>query len=174
MVGRAWHWFHRLAHRGKDATCFPSALASFSASAVRCGRRLAGQEKGKDVLSPLVQRRQHILAFRLPDSITLGGDPLSEALVDSTVSPVPEQVAFRTDFAAWLSSLGERNRALAKDMVLGHCTRELARSYGTRKGRISQLRRHFQLDWTRFCGDRLLRSRHGLASTHRRGQTARR
>jgi hypothetical protein len=99
MVGLAWKWFQRLAQQGKDPTHFPSALASFAARDVRCGRRLTAQEKGTDVLSPLAQRRHHFAADKLPNFDTLGDDPFSEALVDNTVSPVPEQVAFRLDFA---------------------------------------------------------------------------
>src|SRR4051794_18848642 len=43
MVALSWRWFRQLAERGKDATAFPSALATFAARAVRSGRRLCGQ-----------------------------------------------------------------------------------------------------------------------------------
>ena len=36
----AWKWFVRLAEKGKDATQFPSTLASYAARAVRSGRRM--------------------------------------------------------------------------------------------------------------------------------------
>ena len=58
MVALAWKWHLRLAQRGKDATQFPTAIASFAARAVRSGRRLAGMERTKDVLSPLAQQRR--------------------------------------------------------------------------------------------------------------------
>src|SRR5262249_60449397 len=57
MVALCWKWFRRLAERGKDATRFPSVLATFAARAVYNGRRLAGTCKAKDVLSPAAQRR---------------------------------------------------------------------------------------------------------------------
>jgi hypothetical protein len=60
MVALLWHWHLRLAQRGKDVTRFPSALASFAARAVRSGRRVYGQEKDKDVLSPLAQTRHRM------------------------------------------------------------------------------------------------------------------
>ena len=53
MVALAWRWFLRLAERGKDATRFPSVLATFAARAVYNGRRLAGMCKTKDALSPV-------------------------------------------------------------------------------------------------------------------------
>src|SRR4051812_40873880 len=55
MVALCWKWFVRLALQGKDASQFPSALARFAACAVHSGRRLCGQEKSKDVLSPVAQ-----------------------------------------------------------------------------------------------------------------------
>src|SRR4051812_10304292 len=57
MVALAWAWFVRLAEKGKDGTQFPTALATFAARAVRSGRRLCGQERAKDVLSPFAQQR---------------------------------------------------------------------------------------------------------------------
>ena len=39
MVALCWKWFVRLAERGRDATRFPSALATYAAKAVRSGRR---------------------------------------------------------------------------------------------------------------------------------------
>ncbi len=53
MVALSWKWFVRLADRGKDPTQFPSSVATYAARAVRSGRRLCGQEKANDVLSPL-------------------------------------------------------------------------------------------------------------------------
>jgi hypothetical protein len=153
MVALCWKWFVRLAECGKDATHFPSVLATFAARAVYNGRRLAGSCKAKDAMSPVAQRRHGVTIGRLPDVSTLNGNPLSEALHDNTRSPVPEQVAFRLDFPGWLSSLGTRNRSIAQDMAQGHRTGELADAYGLSPARVSQLRREFHWDWQAFCGD---------------------
>jgi hypothetical protein len=92
MVGVFWKWFLRMAQRGKDATHFPAALASYAARAVRCGRRVCGQETSKDVLSPLAQQRRYFTVGSLPQYETLRHNPFMEALADNTISPVPEQV----------------------------------------------------------------------------------
>ena len=76
MVALCWKWFVRLAERGRDATRFPSALATYAAKAVRSGRRLTGMERAKDVLSPLAQQRQGFAVVKLPDRGTLNGTPL--------------------------------------------------------------------------------------------------
>jgi len=111
MIGLAWLWHLRLAEKGKDATCFPTVLASYAARAVKCGHFFCGKERAKDVLSPLAQREQHFSVEKLPEFSTLSGNPLEEALHDNTVSPVPDQVVFRLDFPSWLGTLGQRNRA---------------------------------------------------------------
>jgi hypothetical protein len=153
MVALCWKWFLRLAEQGKDATRFPSVLATFAARAVYNGRRLAGACKAKDALSPVAQRRHGFAVGRLPDISTLNGNPLFDALHDNTRSAVPDQVAFRFDFPAWLASLGTRNRSIAEDMAQGHRTGELADTYGLSPARVSQLRREFCSDWHTYCGD---------------------
>src|ERR1019366_10599270 len=54
-VALAWKWFVRLVKRGKDAALFVSALAKFAVKAVKCGRRLTGMEKAKDVMNRQTQ-----------------------------------------------------------------------------------------------------------------------
>jgi hypothetical protein len=154
-VGLAWQWFVRLAHRGKDARDFPSALATFAARAVRCGRRVCGQERAKDALSPMAQQRHSFTVTSLPLHSTLSANPFSEALADNTRSAVPDQVAFRCDFPAWLLTLSDRKRRIAKDMALGHRTKELATRHGVTEGRVSQLRRELHRDWLAFHGELL-------------------
>jgi hypothetical protein len=153
MVALTWRWHLRLAERGKDATHFPTALATFAARAVRSGRRLAGMDRSKDVLSPLAQHRGGFAVGKLPDCGTLDGSPLDEALHDNTQSPVDEQVCFRIDFPAWRLTRAERDRRVLDDLMLGERTLDVAGKYGLSPGRVSQLRREFLLDWRRYCDE---------------------
>ena len=100
-IALAWKWFRRLAQQGKDAREFASILASYAARAVRSGRRITQQVKTKDILSEVAQQRHGFSISKLPDFSTLSDNPLSDALIDNTRSPVPEQVQFRLDFPAW-------------------------------------------------------------------------
>jgi len=154
-IAISWKWFVSLAKRGKDAAEFVSTLAGFAARAVRSGRRLCGQERTVDVLSPQAQQQRNFAVGKLPESATLSDNPLMEALHDNMVSPVPDQVCFRLDFPRWLATLSKRNRRLAEEMALGHHTKELALKYGVCPARISQLRREFHADWLCFCGELL-------------------
>jgi len=152
-VALAWNWFKRMAQKGKDATRFPTALASYAAKAVRCGRRAYGQMKAQDVLNEHAQQRHGFYVSKLPDFSTLSENPLAEALIDNTRSPVPEQVMFRLDFPSWLTTRTERDRRIINDMAMGQRTLDLSKRYGISPGRISQLRREFLDDLLKFCDD---------------------
>src|SRR5947209_9025811 len=66
-VAVAWKWFVRLAERGKDASRFVTTFATLAARHVNTGRKLCGQEPGKDVFSPLAQARHGFAVGKLPD-----------------------------------------------------------------------------------------------------------
>ena len=154
-VALAWRWSLRLSALGKDAGQFAGAIAVFAARQVRAGRRLCGQEAGKDALSPLAQARHDFAVQALPACETgAPGNPVLEALRDDGRTPPPEQAAFRIDFPRWLAGLGRRNRLLAEEMALGETTLELAGRRGLSPSRVSQLRRQFHEDWLRFHGER--------------------
>jgi hypothetical protein len=165
-IALAWKWFVGLAARGKDATQFASTLANMAAKAVKCGRRLTGQEKAKDVLSSVAQRRHGFTVERLPISTRIAledlyGDPqgqrhldaYEERLADNTRTPVDEAAAFRVDFPDWLSRQTKRDRRIIDDMSRDERTRDLAHKYGVSPGRVSQWRQEYQLDWQRFHGE---------------------
>jgi hypothetical protein len=160
----AWKWFLSLDRRGKDAARFVTTFASLAALAVRSGRRLCGQLRAKDVLSAAAQRRHGFRVERLPSSTRTAQENLyavphgqerhdayEERLRDNTVTPVPDQVQFRIDFPAWLSTLTGRERRLIRAMALNERTLDLSRRFGVSPARISQLRREFARGWQRFC-----------------------
>jgi hypothetical protein len=153
MVALAWKWHRRLAERGKDSTRFPTALATFAARAVRSGRKLAGMDRARDVLSPQARQRHGFAVGKLPDCGTLDGSPLDEALHDNTRSLPDQQAAFRIDFPRWLATLGSRDRRIALDLALGFRTQELAGAYRLSAPRISQLRRQLHRSWQQFQGE---------------------
>jgi len=167
LTALCWLWFIRLAAQGKDATQFPSALATYAARAVRAGRRLCGQERSRDVLSPVARHRHGFVVEPLPAATrrsyedvytSVGGqrglDAFEERLRDNAVTPPPDAAAFRIDFPSWLCTRAERDRRLIADMMLDERTLDLAERYGLSPARISQLRREFMDDWLLFCGDR--------------------
>jgi hypothetical protein len=152
-VALAWHWFRRLAQRGKDPSRFPVAFANFAARAAKNGRRLCGQEKARDALSPLAQQRRGFAVQSLPMASSMHGNIFDEALAHNTQTPVPDQVGFRLDFPAWRLGRCERDRRLIDDLMIGERTLDVARRHGLTPARISQLRRAFHHDWLAFCDE---------------------
>jgi hypothetical protein len=165
-IAVAWKWYARLNERGKDVNQFVMVFVSLVARAVKSGRRVAGMEKAKDVMSEQAQRRHGFTVERLPASSSatheeLYGDPngqrrhdaWEERLRDNTVTPPDEQAAFRIDFMAWLRSLTPRERRLVRAMAMNERTQDLARQFDVSSARISQLRREFRDGWAAFCGE---------------------
>jgi hypothetical protein len=165
-IALSWVWYVRVIEQGKNPDEFVSALADFAVRHVRAGRRLCGQKKAQDVLSPRAQRNKGFIVEPLPTSISRDHeeffssphgqermDAVEERLRDNTRSPIPDQAAFRIDYPAWLKQLGQRKRKIAKDMALDIGTFELAKKHRTSPSRISQMRREFFKDWQRFHGE---------------------
>jgi hypothetical protein len=153
MAAISWRWFVRLVRRGKDVMQFVSKLAVFAARAISSGRRVCGRERARDAMSRSTQRKRGFAVGSLPHSCTPLGSPLADALQDNTVSPVPDQVAFRVDFPAWRRTRTERDRRIIDRMMTGESTARLAQLSGLSQPRISQLRREFCADWHAFCGE---------------------
>jgi hypothetical protein len=166
VVALAWQWFQRLAEKGKDASQFPSALATFATRAARCGRRVCGQEKAKDVMSPLAQQRHGFKVESLPASTAMsqenlygtvrgqeGLDEFEERLQDNTQTPVPDQVAFRIDWPRFFRQLTWRDRNLARFLALGHSGKKAAEKFQLSPGRVTQLRQEWCREWKAFCGE---------------------
>ena len=152
-VALSWAWHLRLAECGKDAAQFPSAIAKFATRAARSGRRLAGMDRSKDVLSPQARQRHGFLVSTLPEISTLSDNPLAEALHDNMQTPPDVQCAFRVDFRAWRATHNERNQQILHDLMVGERTSDVAGKYGLSPGRVSQLRREFHADWQLFCAE---------------------
>src|SRR5262249_50608990 len=159
-------WFLRLSEQGKDVFDFPMAFAALLARAVRCGRRLCGQERAGDVLSFVTQQRHGFRVERLPSSTCtnheqLYADPhgqalldaLEERLRDNTLTPVPDQAAFRIDFPLWRCTPTERDRRVIDALLAGERTKDVSQMFGLCPGRVSQLRRDFLEDWRRFTDE---------------------
>src|SRR4051812_32244199 len=72
----AWKWFVRLTQRGKDPTGFVSVIANYAVRAVKSGRRVCGQEKAKDAMSPLAQQRHGFTVESLPPSTSRSHEQL--------------------------------------------------------------------------------------------------
>ena len=140
-VALAWKCFVRLVEKGKDVEGFKTTFASTVARSVSCGRRVAGMEKAKDVMSSRTQRRHGFTVSSIngsnnPHDRSYGhpcrqreADLFDEPLKDNTVTPVPDQAAFRIDFKEWLRSLSSRERKIVRAMLRDERTLDLSSSF---------------------------------------------
>jgi DNA-directed RNA polymerase specialized sigma24 family protein len=154
-IAVAWAWYVRLAQRGKNPTDFVSTLACFAAIHVRCGRRLCGTEATQDALSPTARYRMGFCVQQLGQPKQLHTAVWEEALHDNTRSAPDQAAMFRIDFPKWLGTLGDRNRQIVADLLLGERTSAVAGKHALSPGRVAQLRREFHRGWQEFQGERL-------------------
>ncbi len=152
--------------RGRNPAHFPSRLAAYGVLQVKDGRRVGGSSSSRDVLSHKAQKRRCFRVHSLP-ATTRGPyekpytevrgqkeqNALEECLRDNTRTPVPEQVAFRLDFPAFLRGLSVRDRWMALALARGHAATQVACQFGLTAGRVTQLRQRWRLDWLAFQGE---------------------
>ena len=165
-IALAWKWFLRLHELGKDINQFPMVFVYLVVKAVRSGRRLAGQERLRDILSKVAQVRNDFLV----ESLSEGSEPVmeimagpqgsmrrvvKESLQANTHTSIPEQVAFRLDWQQFFSSLPERDRRIVAFLSLGHRAEKVARRFGLSRARVSQLRKCWHHQWSAFRGEGL-------------------
>jgi hypothetical protein len=144
----------RLAALGKLDLAYAGPLARFGTAQVKTGRMTGGHLNCKDVLSRYCQQRKKINVERL-DRFDEEENAWAEAVVEDTrTATVPDIVAFRCDFPAWLNTLRRRNRRIAQFLALGNRTNEAARKFGLSEGRISQVRAELAASWRQFVGDK--------------------
>ena len=159
-VALGWRWYLRLIERGKDAVHFPATFASLVVRAVSSGRRLAGMEKAKDVLSRRAQARHRFRVERLPATTRAPHDRIygsvygqrlqdehEECLRENVRTPVPDQVNFRMSFPDFLSRQTPRDRRLAVYLSLGHSGKSAAQRFGLSPGRVTQIRQRLCKEW---------------------------
>jgi len=144
--------FVRLVQLGKVDVAYPSVLARYAVAQIQDGRRVGNRLNIRDVLSPYAQRQKGIQVERL-DRFDKEDGQWIEAVVEDTHTPVPDQVAFRCDFPAWLGNLPRRNRRIAEALSLGHTTGEVAKRFRVSPGRVSQLRCEMHRSWHEFHGE---------------------
>jgi hypothetical protein len=165
-IALSWKWFLRLVQRGKDPGQFVSALATYAARAVKCGRRMCGQLRAKDVMSEAAQQHHGFAVEYLPASTrtsfedfyaSVHGqrqmDVVEETLADNKRSPVPDQASFRLAFPQFVRSQSRRDRRMIEFLALGNSGKEAAAKFRMSQGRVSQIRKAWCGEWYALHGE---------------------
>jgi hypothetical protein len=149
VVANAAVAFVRLVELEKTDLAYPTVLARYGIAQVRDGRQVGARLRIGEVLSSYAQRKKGFLVQRL-DRFDQDSGQWLEAIVEDHRTPVPDQVAFRIDFPAWLDSLSKPKRRIAEALAVGHSTSQVARRLRRSAGRVSQVRHELYQSWRQF------------------------
>ena len=152
VVAHAFVAYVRLVDQGKASAAFATPLCNYAIRRVLAGRRVGSKLNIRDVSSVVAQRRRGFSVHILP-SESSNSDAWCEILTDDTLTPVPDQVAFRLDFPVWLKIQDRRKRELAQFLMVGNTATEAAKRFHVSIPRICQLRRELQASWQAFQGE---------------------
>jgi hypothetical protein len=148
VVANALVAYVRLCELGKQHLAYPTVLARYAIAQFHEGRRVGSRINSRDVMSPASRHRGWVVR-RMGD----GDQSWLEATLDDNSTPIPDKVAFRCDFPAWLATQTPRMRQIAEALALGHSTGHVARQFQVSRGRISQIRSELQASWIAFHGE---------------------
>jgi hypothetical protein len=154
-IGLAWKWCLSLAHRGKDGSRFASAIARFAVRAYRSGRRVCGQLRARDAMSPRAWWRHGFTVEAFPEHDTFAADdnPMLTAMADHGRADPADHAAFRIDWPRFLALLSDRDRQLAEQLGVGEPGNVVARKFAISPGRVTQVRQRLIREWAKFHGE---------------------
>ena len=152
VIARAYAAFVRLAKQGRAELGYATPLALFSIKQVKSGRRMGTKLNIKDVSSEYCQMNRGFAMQRL-DRYHQRKEIWKEVVVEDKQSGPAEIAATRIDFAAWLGTLGRRERRIAKTLAAGETTGAAAKKFGVSPSRISQTRSQLKRSWQIFQGE---------------------
>jgi len=147
----AFVFYRRLIDRKRPAKIFATPLARFAVLHVRDGRRVGGSRNRFDVSSADVAQRRGYCIEPL-DRFDRRNGRWTPLAIPSAETPIPDQVAFRLDFSAWLSFHSRRDRRLIQALASGDTPSQVARKFHLSRSRISNLRLQFFHSWCAFQG----------------------
>lgn len=143
VVTLAWKFAHVLFRQGRiDNPGILKSVLTYAIRQTRSGRTVQGKSsrKSKDALD-----------YRDRGRVTFEQTDLTGFIGRAT--PVPDQVSFRVDVPAFLSTLKRHQQALAADLAVGGTTTEVAKKHGVTPGAVSQFRVRFKTWFDAYFAD---------------------
>ena len=134
--------------RGKDVGVY--SLCSFAALLVKSGRKFAG-ERETDVLSEAGR-----VMRRVPPVFYLGtGRALNDLMLEDRRSrwSVPDRVAFKLDWTAYLDRQPRRTRQIIEMLGQGYLRKEAAAALRITPPAVTLRMNNAYRDWRSFCGE---------------------
>jgi hypothetical protein len=146
-IALAWRAYRRMALKGGHPDRLVGPITRYSAMHVRNGQLLTGKPPVHEVMSRLSRRRHGHFVTGLPSS----EDEEAAAAVHDALrhrGPGPaEEAACRVDYADWLATLSEKQRALAEDLASGLSMSEVAERRGVSHAAVGDMRKTLARKW---------------------------
>lgn len=144
---------HSLVTRGRSEHVHTTGFAAHAVHAVRNGRQVGSSMASRDVMSARgkFRHKRHVQRLDSPaeDSVSHRDEvPLSiaDTLAD-TRTPVPDQAAFRIDFAEWFSTQCPRDQMMIEMLAAGEQACVVAKKLGVSPAMISLRRERWRASW---------------------------
>jgi hypothetical protein len=148
-IANAYCAFAALVRHGKSDVAYATPLANFAIRQVIAGRQVGTKPNRRDVMSPQAHLAYGFDVERLDTFDEVQGEWRAALVEDRHATPA-DIAAARIDVAAWLRSLSQRNRRIAKTLAMGETTTHAAQRFKLTSARISQLREELKMSWERF------------------------
>jgi len=145
---------HSLFRRNRAQHIGTPGFFKYILRAVRSGRCAGSSQAGTDVMSPLGRRRHGMSVMSVHEKVsntsTESDSVLYADILPSAARSIPDQVAFRIDFAQWFSRCPSRDRSMIKLLAAGECPSEVADRFGVSRSAVSQRRNVWRRSWQDF------------------------
>ena len=105
------------------------------------------------MLNEITQNKRSFYVAKLPDYSTESTNPLAEASPRTPSARCPIKLLSGSTSPSGAASYDDRRRRIMDALAVGHRTKDVAEKFKMTQGRVSQLRREFQQDWTQFTAD---------------------
>lgn len=152
VVANCYVAYVRLIDRGLGDAIFATPLAQFAIRQVRVGRRVGSQFNVRDISSTHCQRSNGVRVGRLDHYVEEDGARQELVVEDRKATPA-DVACTRLDFAAWLCSLTDKQRWIAKTLATGETTAGVAKKFRVSAARVSQVRKELHRAWQDFQGE---------------------
>jgi hypothetical protein len=139
-VAAAWKLWHGMIRKGSDPTeVTGAALAHWACCHVRRNSRVSSEKSGGRGKRDIFHAKSGFKAVAYGE--------LSDNYFADARATIPDTVATKLDFEAWLATRSERDQQVCLSLASGATTTEVAERFRVSLARISQIRSESRASW---------------------------
>jgi DNA-directed RNA polymerase specialized sigma24 family protein len=151
-IAWAWKLYRKKALVGEDPDPLLGHMVRFAAGHVRAGK-LLGRSEARDVLSRLTRGQGNYRVASLPHADDEEASAAVRGALRHRVPGPAEEAACRIDYADWLATLTDKQRAVAAGLEAGLNLTEIAQQHGVTKAAVQAMRSTMARKWDERFGN---------------------